>query len=148
MKTFNFNSRINVKIIFFLLLFSACKWLQGQESSFSYYYRISLRDKGDNTTGKFAPEDLLSQRAIIRRQKTGIKLTDFRDLPVYKRYIDQITALGFTLHCTSKWMNTALFKTQLPVNISILNNLPFINEVKIFWLNRPISRFLTGLLQW
>jgi serine protease AprX len=131
MKTFNFNSRINVKIIFFLLLFSACKWLQGQESSFSYYYRISLRDKGDNTIGKFTPEDLLSQRAIIRRQKTGIKLTDFRDLPVYKRYIDQITALGFTLHCTSKWMNTALFKTQLPVNISILNNLPFINEVKI-----------------
>ena len=37
------------------------------------------------------PEDLLSQRAIDRRQKAGIPVPDFRDLPVNKDYLNKIS---------------------------------------------------------
>ncbi|MGB8492363.1 MAG: S8 family peptidase, partial [Bacteroidales bacterium] len=36
-----------------------------------------------------------------------------------------------TLHCTSRWMNTALFKSADPVDITTLNNLPYVKNVKL-----------------
>jgi subtilisin family serine protease len=131
MKAFNLINMKKAKITFALLLLSAADLLYGQVLSYNYYYRVYLRDKGENAIGNYAPEDLLSTRAIVRRQKSGITTPDLRDLPVFRKYLNQITASGFKLHCTSKWMNTALFKTQFPADINILRNLPFVSEVKI-----------------
>ena len=120
-----------MKIAFTLLLLSAANWIYGQGSTYSYYYRVYLRDKGENAINNYAPGDLLSARAIDRRQKAGIPVPDFRDIPVFRGYLNQISASGFKLHCTSKWMNTALFKTQSPADINTLLDLPFVSDVKI-----------------
>ena len=114
-----------------IMLFSATSWLYGEGTSYSFFYRIYFIDKGENQTANFAPEDLLTSRALERRQKSGILVPDFRDIPVYTGYLNQISSLGFELHCTSKWMNTALFKTYAQADINLLLNLPFISEVKI-----------------
>jgi len=113
-----------------LLLFSAFN-LYCQDDAYKYFYRVFLTDKGDNNTVNFQPLDLLSERALNRREKAGIEVPDFRDLPVFTEYLNQITSLGLTFHCTSKWMNTALFKTVDPFDPDILLSLPFVKEVKI-----------------
>jgi hypothetical protein len=105
--------------------------MYGQEPIYSYYYRVYLRDKGDNSTGKYSTLDLLSLKAVNRRLKSGIKVPDFRDFPVNKSYVNKITLLGLKLHTTSKWMNTALFKSQSAFDINALLNLPFVSNVKI-----------------
>lgn len=131
MKAFNLSTGKKVKIAFTMLLLSAANWLFGQGGTYSYYYRVYFRDKGENAAGNYTSEDLLSTRAIERRQKAGISTPDFRDAPVNRDYINQISASGFKLHCTSKWMNTALFKTQFPVDINVLLDFPFVSEAKI-----------------
>jgi serine protease AprX len=113
-----------------LLLFSAFN-LYCQDDAYKYFYRIYLTDKGDNNTVNFQPRDLLSERALNRREKAGIAVPDFRDLPVFTEYLNQITSLGLTFHCASKWMNTALFKKVDPCDPDILLNLPFVKEIKI-----------------
>ncbi len=114
-----------------LLLVSTTSCLFGQVSDYQYYYRVLFRDKGDNQIGNFTPEELLSERAITRREKAGITVPDIRDIPVYHDYINQISSLGFNIHCTSKWMNTALFKTHDLADINKLLNLSFVADVKI-----------------
>jgi hypothetical protein len=104
--------------------------LHGQEPTYPYFYRVYLRDKGDNVTSKYSASDLLSSRALVRRQKAGIQVPDIRDLPVDRSYLNQISLLGLKLHSTSKWMNTALFKSQSAFNIKILLSLPFVSDIK------------------
>jgi len=130
MNFFKLSAGKGVKIVFTLLLLSMSNWIYGQDPVYAYYYRVYFRDKGENTVGSFTPEELLSPRAIARRQKAGVSVPDFRDLPVSKNYLNLISVSGFKLHCTSKWMNTALFKTSLPADIKQLFDLPFVIDVK------------------
>ncbi len=101
-----------------------------QTESYEYFYRICFKDKGENTIAGFEPEDLLSPRAITRRQKAGVPLVDYRDLPVYSGYIDQVSSLGLDFHSGSKWMNTGLFMSHVPADLSGLSVLPFINAIQ------------------
>ncbi len=134
----------------------------GQEATYNYFYRVFFRDKGQLNTNEFTLSDLFSVRAVERRQKSGSHLPDFRDIPVNKDYLDQITLLGFRLHCTSRWMNTALFKTVNSSDINGLLNLPFVSDVKMvknpglkskvetnyfFRLMPMVRRFTTDLCQ-
>jgi len=102
-----------------------------QTETYNYFYRVYFNDKGANEVVDYRSVDLLSDKAIVRRQKAGITVPDLRDVPVYKGYIDQIKELGFRLHTTSKWMNTALFKSESPADITILQNLPFVREIMV-----------------
>lgn len=114
-----------------LLLLSTTYCLHGQEPVYSYFYRLYLRDKGTGVTGKYSSLDLLSSRAIARRQKAGIQVPDFKDLPVNRSYLNTISLMGLKLHSTSKWMNTALFKSQSAFDLNVLRSLPFVREVKL-----------------
>lgn len=111
----------------FVFFFSACI-LNGQTDSYRYFYRIYFTDKNININIT-DPSSLLSERAIERRQKTDVPTPDFRDLPVFSGYINQVKSLGLSLHCTSKWLNTGLFKTTEPINTDILLTLPFVKDV-------------------
>jgi len=118
-----------VKVILTLLFILGSLALNGQGDPFSYYYRIHFRDKGENIPGNYLSTDLLSERAINRRIKAGITVPDVIDIPVSREYINSIKSLGLTLHCTSKWMNTALFKSQQVFNTDLILSLPFVDEV-------------------
>jgi hypothetical protein len=81
----------------------------GQEVTYNYFYRVFFRDKGPTDVNNFTLSGLLSVRAVERRQKAGILSPDYRDLPLNRAYIDQITSRGFrSLHL--RWMNTAFWQ--------------------------------------
>jgi len=126
--------------IFILIFFYIWNNLSGQSEAYYYFYRIYFRDKGENYIVNYLPEDLLSPKALGRRANAGIEVPDFRDIPVFREYLDQITSLGYKLHCTSRWMNTALFKTEVPADLNDLLALPFISDVKI--VKRPAGKSL------
>jgi serine protease AprX len=132
--------RNGVRIILLFIFLLPDSSLQGQTEEYKYYYRVYFRDKGANTPAGFSPSDLLSQRALDRRTKSGIIAPDYTDLPVFREYIDQVASFGFKLHCTSKWMNTALFKTKIEAETTPLLALPFISDVIL--VKKPVGKSL------
>jgi serine protease AprX len=121
--------------LFFIFSYQSIK---GQAEEYNYYYRVYFRDKGANSPANFSASDLISQRALDRRAKTGIVAPDYKDLPVFPEYINQISSLGFKMHCTSKWLNTALFKTLEEADTGPLLALPFVSDVKM--VKRPAGK--------
>lgn len=127
--------------LFLWLLLLAPAECPGQ-ASYQYFFRVYFRDKGNTS---YQPEQILSKRAIDRRSKAGVQYPAISDLPVNRAYINQIQSLGYVYHCSSKWLNTALFKTN---NISAVNwilNLSFVSELKIVKTPGPKSRFIDKL---
>jgi hypothetical protein len=123
--------RVKVFHILMILLIWTYSTASGQEVAFNYFYRISFTDKGTNEPEDFTLSGLFASKAVERMNKAGILAPDFRDLPVYSNYLDQISSLGLSLHCTSRWMNTALFKTTFPADVEGLSRLPFVSEVRV-----------------
>lgn len=110
-----------------------------QESRlYDYYYRVYFIDKGPVPASGFQAEQLLSGKAIARREKANIPVPDIHDLPVYRGYLAQIRQLGLNLHCTSKWLNTGLFGTDQPADISSIISLPFVSGLKL--VKNPYSK--------
>jgi serine protease AprX len=144
MKIRSISEGFRVNAVIALLFISANYSLQGQQASWHWYYRVYLTDKGSNATAGYSESDLLSERAIARRQKAGIMVPDIRDVPVEKSYLDKISSLGLKLHSTSKWMNTALFKSEISFDIQKLLGLPFVQEVKI--VKTPGIKSISGKL--
>lgn len=114
---------------------------RGQTVTYNYFYRVYFNDKGDYNTDVFSPVELLSPRAIQRRTKAGITAPAYNDLPVFHAYINGITSLGYKLHCTSKWMNTGLFKTENATDLNILKTLPYVKDVRIVKNPAPKSAY-------
>jgi serine protease AprX len=124
-----------LKIVTLLLLLVCCSSLYGQTITYSWFYRVYFKDKGENSINNFLPQNLLSQRAIDRREKYGIPYPDFRDIPVSSAYINTISLKGLKLHSTSKWMNSGLFKSVSEYDVNQIRNLPFVYDVKL--VKRP-----------
>jgi len=126
-----------------LMLLTVSFAADGQSNS--YFYRVYFKDKGDNSPGNTTLESLVSPRAIERRNKIGITSPDMRDLPVWHEYLNQIKSTGLTLHCKSKWMNSALFRSNLLINLTAIQNLPFVAEVRIVKKPGAKSNFVNKL---
>jgi serine protease AprX len=122
---------------FLSLLILTLNQVSAQSSDSFYFYRVYFTDKGDNTS-KYTAADLLSPRAIARRSKNGIASPLYSDIPVSKSYISAIAQTGLHLHTTSKWMNTALFKSQTQINLNNISSLPFVRAIKI--VKSPVSK--------
>jgi subtilisin family serine protease len=120
-----------IKVFLLLVFVFAETSLFGQGGGYNYFYRVYFRDKPANSIDDYSLSDLLSEKAINRREKSGIAVLNYQDVPVYSGYLNQISALGFTLHCTSKWLNTALFKTQTFIDPDTLLGLAFVADVKV-----------------
>src|SRR5512133_605421 len=113
-----------------LLLFLTSLSIAGQSVVYSYYYRIYFKDKGASPES-YSASDLLSERSIRRRIKAGITVPDINDIPISSEYLKVISSYGLTLHCKSRWMNTAVFKAQSPIDMNILKKLSYISNVKL-----------------
>ncbi|OFY38659.1 MAG: hypothetical protein A2Z69_02760 [Bacteroidetes bacterium RBG_13_44_24] len=120
-----------IKALFVVILIFSCTFSAGQDQQFNYFYRICFTDKGEYSTMSFTASELLSGRALDRRTRYAIPVPDMKDIPVFHGYLTAISSMGLTLHCTSKWMNTGLFKTNQPVDPGILLSLPYVADVKI-----------------
>jgi serine protease AprX len=137
-KAFLMRLRLICSILIVTVILVRLQTASGQDTGYKYFYRVYFTDKGSYDVNDFFPAQLLSERAISRRAKINVPAIDLSDLPVNESYLNQIKALGYTLHSTSKWMNTGLFKTEFQRNISLLTNLPFVSEVRI--VKRPVVK--------
>ena len=92
----------NLSLFLWIILFNAFQ-ASGQENRYIVYFT----DKNNSEFAIDRPLEFLSERAIQRRQKNQVAITE-SDLPVNETYLQQITALGAEVFYTSKWFNAAL----------------------------------------
>ena len=88
----------------FIILSALASWLAAGASAQpqdTLKYRISLRDKAATIYSLEHPEQFLSQKAIDRRRKQNLAV-DSTDLPVCRKYIDEIRRQGVNDCCHRK----------------------------------------------
>lgn len=70
------------------------------------YYWVRFTDKQGTPYRIEEPQAFLSQRALERRQRQGIAITE-EDLPVSPVYLDSLRAIGIQIQHSSRWLNAA-----------------------------------------
>ena len=98
----------------------------GQEVNQGKYW-LCFSDKANSPYSIFQPQYFLSARAIERRNKQGIPITE-EDLPVSATYLASVEAKGATVLNKSKWMNGATILASEDV-LDEIKDLAFVKEV-------------------
>lgn len=97
---------------------------------------VSLRDKNQNEYSMSRPGEFLSEASLARRTKQRIAVTE-SDLPVSKRYIEQLKNTGAEILLVSKWLNSAVIKTEKD---SFIASLPFVKLVEKISSNKTLRK--------
>ncbi len=106
-------------------------------------YFIAFTDKANNTFSINTPEAFLSERAIQRRAKQNIDITE-EDLPVTQSYLDSLKKMNVNVLWPSKWLNGAIIETNNITLIDTISRVSFISEARLIWkssLRSSISKF-------
>jgi subtilisin family serine protease len=104
-------------LLFFLFI---CSQVHAQTK-----YWVFFTDK--DTTG-FNPYAFFDQNAIARRQKTGLSLYDYSDIPVNPVYIQKVAGLSDSIGNTTRWFN-GVGAWIGDANLPAVQHLPFVREV-------------------
>jgi subtilisin family serine protease len=91
-------------------------------------YLVLLRDKANSPYSISRPDQFLSQRAILRRQKQNIAVLE-RDLPVNPTYITQLQQAGAKVWFPSRWFNAVLIEAT-DATIAAVQKLPFVQGLE------------------
>jgi subtilisin family serine protease len=91
-------------------------------------YLVLLRDKANTPYSVSRPEQFLSQRAILRRQKQNIAVQE-RDLPVNPTYLTQLQQAGAKIWYSSRWMNAVLLEAS-DATLAAVQKLPFVKGLE------------------
>jgi hypothetical protein len=89
-------------------------------------YRVEFTDKRHNAYTVSLPQYFLSERALQRRFRQGIAVTQ-ADLPVSACYVDSLKQMGFEVLNTSRWFNSATIQCS-PEDAEKLENTGFIKH--------------------
>ena len=110
----------NILVVLFML---TAAFGFAQEDAWVYF-----KDKPDASYYLANPTEMLSQKALDRRNKQGITVDD-RDVPISQTYIQGITdSAGITVMAKSKWFN-ALHIRGTQQDIQALVNFAFVDHV-------------------
>ena len=115
-------------------------------------YFVSFTDKANNEFTLSAPEEFLSTKAIERRTKYNIALSE-EDLPVSTFYLDSLKKMGVHILWPSKWLNGAIIETYNTTLIDTIDRVSFISKAQLIWKStsgktiqkfpdQPINTFL------
>ncbi|MBR1655217.1 MAG: S8 family serine peptidase [Prevotella sp.] len=104
-----------------------------------YLYRLTLTDKKGTPFSVKKPQAFLSQRAIDRRKRQHISVTE-SDLPVSPKYVKKIAATGAGIVGTSKWNNTVVVSVKDTMQAEELKHLSFVSDVKKIWASPDSMR--------
>ena len=112
------------------LVFLCAIFVQAQNMSFTEgRYRITMKDKNKSPYSVNRPQEFLSQKAIERREKFGISITE-QDLPVTPQYLSTISDLGAVLCNSSKWFNSAIFYIETKEIYDLISKLSFVKNME------------------
>lgn len=92
-------------------------------------YWIQFEDKKDNSFSVERPHEFLSQRALEKRRKFDISITE-EDLPVSRNYIETVLGLDstMTLLHQSKWLNGITVYCESANILKRIKTLPFVRD--------------------
>jgi hypothetical protein len=90
-------------------------------------YAVHFKDKKNTPYSINNPLEYLSQRAIDRRNKYGIAVTE-EDLPVNPDYIEHINMIGAYVTNVSKWSNSVLVYAEESM-LNAIGNLDFVEKI-------------------
>jgi serine protease AprX len=107
----------------------ACCFLVHIISAQTKNYWIVFKDKSGTEFSISQPEQFLSAKAIERRAKQNIKITN-QDLPLSKVYIDAVSAAGIQVISKSKWFNAVYVKATNTNSIELIKAMSFVKSVK------------------
>lgn len=99
---------------------------------YEYQFRLTLKDKNTSRYSINKPEEFLSNRAIERRKKHNIPISE-TDIPISSDYIKEIEKVGGTIVAKSKWLNTVTVSCD-PQLEEKYKALPFVEDV--VWVGR------------
>ncbi|MBO0938723.1 S8 family serine peptidase [Fibrella sp. HMF5335] len=102
-------------------------------------YLLRFRDKTGTPFRTDQPERFLSARAISRRQRQGIAITE-RDLPVNPAYVRGLQQAGANVVYTSRWLNAALVEVAT-TRLAPLLALPYVAGLET---NRVLNNVRIG----
>ncbi len=120
------------------------------------HYAVKLIDKSTTRVEHYIsnPNEMLSQRAITRRQTLNISL-DAIDVPIDNTIIDDLKSTGVEILSTSKWLNTIFVsatdeqKTKLEALsfVKSINSLEVVNSSKKlpFTISNNLSKRSTSI---
>lgn len=92
-------------------------------------YMVFFRDKAGTSFSLNAPQAYLSQRAIDRRVRQGIAVTE-QDFPVNGSYVSAVKDLGIDAFHTSRWMNGVLVQCENSM-VAQIEGLSFVDHVEL-----------------
>jgi subtilisin family serine protease len=113
-----------------LLLFIMCVFSVSAQTEFKF--RVWLKDKNGTACSLDRPGEFLSAKALSRRHRQGLML-DSTDLPVSKKYLNGLSALGVKVVSYSKWMNTAVVAMADSNVMRSVRSLPFVVNTEWVW---------------
>lgn len=116
-----------------------CVWLMagaayGQQIN---RYVVFFKDKSNTSYSISQPLQFLSQRAIDRRTRQGISVSE-EDLPVNSNYINEIKAKGASTYFSSKWMNAVLIETD-ESTLAQIKSLSFVDHTEYVAPNKKLG---------
>ncbi|MFW5820106.1 MAG: S8 family peptidase [Bacteroidota bacterium] len=97
-------------------------------------YWVQLMDKKGTKYSINIPNEFLSERSILRREKFDIKITE-EDLPVSAAYIDSILSTGVKIHGTTKWFNAIIIETTDSVALEKISKFHFVKDFNTNYSN-------------
>lgn len=92
--------RIFAGFLLFFVVFS----VSAQIAPISFF--VFFKDKSGSPYSTSRPTEFLTQRAIDRRTKCGVAVSQ-QDIPVVQAYLDSLKSVGAIIRNTSRWFNGA-----------------------------------------
>lgn len=89
-------------------------------------YFVKFTDKDNSTYSIENPSAFLSERAISRRTKQGISITQ-EDLPVNSTYVQQVQNTGAIVDYNLKWFNGVVVTITNSNQLTSIQNLSFVS---------------------
>ncbi len=118
------------KLLFFKILICILPFLLQEKAVAAEEQKqlIYFKDKAATPFLLQQPLAFLSPKALERRQKQKIKLTE-RDLPVNPAYVQKVKDLGISVWYTSRWFNAAVVQCTQE-QLAQIEALPFVNTTQ------------------
>src|SRR5688572_28852549 len=99
-------------------------------------YMVFFKDKTSSPYSTAQPLDFLSQRAVDRRVRQGIAVTEL-DIPVNENYIQGVRDAGANVFFPTRWMNGVLVQCDASLIVS-LGDLPFVDRIEFVAPNKKL----------
>ena len=93
-----------------------------------FKYWVSFTDKQGSSYSLANPSAYLSQRALERRSRKGVRV-DSLDLPVNPAYVQAVRNAGADVRYTSRWLNGLMAYLPADQSADSIAALPFVAEV-------------------